>query len=243
MPNFELLNKDKHKDIRVITEFGARFGDAVMYAMSFPFEFRSLQGEYPILLHKDMDNNVTYPVALFGFQNGENLYLDEQSWQARYKPLMIRRQPFLIGFQGEQAGGVDNRQRVVSIDMENPRISTTEGELLFDSFGANTPFLDEAAHMLEAIHAGHEHNQKFVAALETYELIESITLDITLNDGSKNQLLGFHFINEEKLQALSGDALADLSQQGFLMPIFMMLASMSNIGHLVDKKNQRDGLS
>lgn len=243
MANFELLNNEKHRDLRVIKAFSAAYGDNVMYAMTFPFEFRSVQGEYPILLHKDIDNGITYPVALFGFQDKENLFLDEQGWHANYKPLMIRRQPFLIGFQGPKTEAADERRRVVSIDTDNPRVSTSEGERLFDEFGANTPFLEEAANMLEAIHAGHEHANKFIAALEEFDLIESITIDVTLNDGSKNQLLGFHFINEDKFQELPGDVLDSFNKQGFLMPIFMMLASMSNIATLVGKKNQVEGIS
>ncbi|MBB3167363.1 SapC family protein [Simiduia aestuariiviva] len=242
MSNFALLNNVEHKDVKVKTDFSPAYGDAVMYAMTFPFEFRSVQGEYPILLHKDLSKNLTYPVALFGFQDNENLFLDEQGWHAAYKPMMIRRQPFLIGFQGEQAPDSGERQRVVSIDMDNPRISRSEGESLFDEFGANTPYLENAANLLEAIHDGHEHGKKFIAALEEYDLIESLTIDVTLNDGSKNQLLGFYFINEEKLQALPGNVLESFSQQGFLMPIFMMLASMNNIATLVSKKNALEGL-
>lgn len=243
MTNFALLNNVEHKDVKIKKGFSTAYGDGVMFSMTFPFEFRSVQGEYPILLHKDLNTNLTYPVALFGFQDKENLFLDADDWHASYKPLMIRRQPFMIGFQGEQPADSGERRRVVSIDMNNPRISRTEGQALFDEFGANTPFLEEAANMLEAIHEGHEHSKKFIQALEEHSLIESITLDITLNDGSKNQLLGFYFINEDKLQELPGDVLETFSKRGFLMPIFMMLASMSNVAALVSKKNRLEGLS
>ena len=243
MTNFALLNSAEHKDIKVKNDYSTAYGDGVMFAMTFPFEFRSVQGEYPILLHKDLNNNLTYPVALFGFQDKENLLLDAEGWHASYKPLMIRRQPFMIGFQGEQTANNEERRRVVSIDMNNPRISRTEGQPLFDEFGANTPFLEDAANMLEAIHEGHEHGKKFIEALEEHSLIESLTIDITLKDGSKNQLLGFYFINEDKLQALPGEVLESFSQRGFLMPIFMMLASMSNMADLVSKKNRLEGLA
>jgi hypothetical protein len=66
----------------------------------------------------------------------------------------------------------------------------------------------------------------------------SITLDISLHDGSKNQLLGFSAINEDAVRALSAESLEQLSQQGFLMPLFMMLASLSNMGRLIQFKQQ-----
>ena len=38
----------------------------------------------------------------------------------------------------------------------------------------------------------------FTAALVELDLVEAITMDITLADGSKNQLLGFSAINEDR---------------------------------------------
>lgn len=236
MSNFALLNNVDHQDIRIITERSAELGDSVMYAMTFPHEFRDIQTYYPILLHRDEEQDY-YPAALFGFQTGENLFLDESGWTAPYVPAMIRRQPFMIGWQASKEGDAD-KIRVLSLDMDSPRISEERGERLFQPLGGRTPFLEEAANLLEGIHLGVEQNRKFVAALEEHDLIESVTIDITLDDGSSNQLLGFHTINEEKLQELSGDTLARFSKAGVLMPIYLMLASMTNIRTLVELKNR-----
>ena len=70
-------------------------------------------------------------------------------------------------------------------------------------------------------------------------LIEDVTFDIALKDGSRNQLLGFFAINEEKAQGLADAALGQLSRNGFLMPLFMMLASTTNVRKLIDLKNAR----
>lgn len=236
MSNLVLLNNVDHQDLRIITERSADLGDSVMYAMTFPHEFRDIQTYYPILLHQDEEQNY-YPAALFGFQKGENLFLDESGWNAPYVPAMIRRQPFMIGWQASKEGAAD-KTRVLSLDMDHPRISEERGERLFQPLGGRTPFLEEAANLLEGIYIGIEQNKLFVAALEEHDLIESVTIDITLNDESSNQLLGFHTINEEKLQELPGDTLERLSKAGVLMPIFLMLASMSNIRTLVELKNR-----
>lgn len=236
MSNFALLNNVDHQDVRIITDRSAEFGDDVMYAMTFPHEFRDIQTYYPILLHQDEHQNY-YPAALFGFQKGENLFLDESGWNAPYVPAMIRRQPFLIGWQASKEGEAD-KTRVLSLDMDNPRVNEERGERLFQPLGGRTPFLEEAANLLEGIYLGIAQNRKFVAALEEHDLIESVTIDVTLNDESSNQLLGFHTINEEKLQELSGDTLERLSRGGVLMPIFLMLASMTNIRTLVELRNR-----
>ena len=237
MSKFEPLNNVDHKDVRIITERSAAYGDNVMHVMTFPFEFRSVQAFYPILFHRD-ERGEFYPVALFGFESGENLFLDETGWHARYVPAMIRRQPFLIGFAADQAQGGEQR-RMLSLDPASPRVSKEKGERLFEPLGGRTPFLEEMANLLETLYHGAEHNKKFVDALQEHGLIESVTFDISLADGSRNQLLGFYAIDEEKVRGLSDAALGKLSREGFLMPLFMMLASTINVRTLVDLKNAR----
>ena len=238
MTNFALLNIDDHQDLRVITDRAAKYGDNVMYAMTFPFEFRSIQAHYPIFFHRD-DNGDYYPVALFGFEEGENLFLNESGWNADYIPAMIRREPFLIGYQGSEDQGDADKARVMSIDLDHPRVSQDSGEALFRPLGGRTPYLEDAATLMEEIYGGYVHNKTFVAALEEHELIESVTVGITLNDGSQHQLLGFFAINEEKVEQLPGSVLEEFSQQKILMPLFMILASTGNVRNLIEFRNQR----
>lgn len=238
MTNFALVNHDDHQDVRVITERSARYGDAVMYSLAFPFEFRSIQAYYPILLHQD-DSGELLPIALFGFEQGENLFLDDSGWDAGYVPAMILREPFLIGYQGSEIQPDEEKARVLSIDMDHPRVSKEEGEPLFQALGGRSEYLEYAAGLLEQIYDGLLHAKDFVAALREHELLESATFNITLNDGSENQLLGFHVLDEDKVRDLSGDVLGSFHQKGFLMPLFMMLASTANLRGLIERKNRR----
>ena len=123
--------------------------------------------------------------------------------------------------------------------MNHPRVSESEGEALFLPQGGNSPFLETMADMLEAIHSGNEDNKAFMALLVKLDLVESITLDITLNDQSKNQLQGFYTLDDEKLQTLSSDALEELKNSGFLLPAFMMAASQSQLGKLIRLRNDK----
>lgn len=237
MSNFALLNNVEHQDIKIITDRSAKYGDDVMFTMAFTFEFRDLQACYPILLHRDKEGNF-FPLALLGFRERENLFLDESGWHAPYVPAMIRRQPFLIGYQRSRDQLEPGEDRIMSLDMDSPRVNTEVGESLFQPLGGRTPFLESATILLENVYQGYEQNKKFVKALEDNDLIESITFEIQLDDGSVNQLFGFSVIDEDKLQQLSGETLESFSLQGFLMPIFMMLASTTNIRTLVDLRNR-----
>ncbi|MCW8196341.1 SapC family protein [Proteobacteria bacterium 005FR1] len=238
MSNHVLLNNIDHKDLRVITERSAEYGDNVMFAMTFPDEMRSVQAHYPIFFHKDGNTGEFYPVAMFGLKGQENLFLGEKGWDAAYIPLVIARQPFLIGIQQFQEDGVMKQQRVLHIDMDSPRLSYTAGEPLFLEYGGNSPYLEQVAGALEAIHQGYQSNKPFVEKLLALDLLESFTLEIELNDGSKNQLMGFYTINETRLSELNGEALADLNAQGWLQPIFMAVASQSHIRDLIERKNR-----
>ena len=101
MSNFAILNKTAHKDTKVITDRSADLGDKVKFVMTFPLEFRNVQSNYPIFFIKDGDTGQFYPIALFGFEKDENLFLSDAGWDASYIPMMVKRQPFLIGFQGD----------------------------------------------------------------------------------------------------------------------------------------------
>jgi hypothetical protein len=60
---------------------------------------------------------------------------------------------------------------------------------------------------------------------------------VELRDGQRHSLVGFHTISDERLAALDGAALADLHGAGWLEPIYMALASLSQFSRLVALKN------
>jgi hypothetical protein len=228
--NNVLLNNVDHKDLRVVTSRGAQYGDAVMCALTFPAEFRDVQSHYPIVFRKTADGAGFEAVALFGFHEGENLFLGVNSWDAAYVPLAIERQPFLIGVGGEEL--------MVHIDLHSPRVSNSAGEAIFLPHGGTTEYLERINSVLLAIHEGLQAARPFIAALLEHELLESFVLDIELDDGSQNRLAGFYAINEDRLGALGGDALESMHRAGYLQAIYMVVASLSNFRALIELKNR-----
>ena len=236
MSDHVILTADDHRDLRIRTERAADMGDAVMTCISVPSVFRRVQTHYPILFQLDSARDSFTALAMFGFEPGENLFLTDAGWDARYRPLAIDSQPFLVG-----RGAGDVRQ--VHIDMASPRIAHGigggEGVRVFDDTGRPTPYLERVADQLRALDTDYVASADFFAALRRYDLLEPLTMDVTLDDGSKNRLVGYHVIDEDRLAALDPAAVADLHTAGHLMPIFMALASLGNIGDLVARKNRR----
>lgn len=229
MANAVLLNNIDHRDLRVITTRSAEYGDNVMSALTFPDEFRSIQAHYPIVFQRTAGGRFQ-PLALFGFHEGHNLFLNEERWDAAYLPLMIERQPFLIG----RGGG----ELVMHLDLDSPRISRTHGEALFRYHGGNTEFLERISSVLLAIHQGIEKLPAFIDALLQHELLESFVLDVTLDDQSQNRLTGFYVIHEERLNRLNGSALEALSRAGHLQAAYMAVASLSQFRTLIERQNR-----
>ena len=223
------LNNIDHKDLRIDTRRSAALGDDVAFVPTFPAEFRNLQAHYPIVFRKDA-NGALHPIAVLGFQEGRNLFLDGDRWDASYLPLAIERQPFLIG-KGDD-------DLTVHIDLDSPRVGSQIGIALFHEQGGNSEYLDRVASVLLALHNGLEGVAAFVDALLALELLESFVLDVELDDGSANRLTGFYAINEDRLRALDAAALGGLHAAGHLEPVFMAVASVANFRGLIERMNR-----
>lgn len=234
MTQHALLTAEAHRDLRVRTDRAADLGDGVMCCITVPDEFRRVQDEYPILFRRNAERDEFTALAIFGFENGENLFLDDGRWDARYLPLAIDIQPFLIG--GAPAGA---EAAQVHVDLASPRIAAGEGVRVFDEFGRPTPYLETIAEQLGALDTGYKASADFFAALRRHDLLEPLTLEVTLEDGSTNSLVGFHVIDEANLAALEPAAIAELHLEGHLMPIFMAVASLSKLNALIARKNRR----
>ncbi len=238
MTKLVLLNNVDHKALRVIIRRAAAYGDALMYAPTFPAEFRSIQSCYPIVFQKRGDTGQFQPLALLGFEEGENLFLGNAGWDATYIPMSVERLPFFIGGQRSPEPG-DAPRRVIHIDLDHPRVSNSEGELLFREYGGTTDYLDGINAMLDKLDQGMAAAPAFVEALLAHDLLESFVLDVILKDGSENRLAGFYTINEERLRALGSTAVSQLHSQDFLEPLYMVIASLSHLRDLIDRRNRR----
>ena len=228
----QLLNNIQHKDLRVITQRGAQWGDDIMSAPVTVDEFRKLQAHYPIVFQPDGKGGFA-PAALFGLQEGENLFLTEAGWDADYLPLSVQRLPFSIGI-------ADDELRMM-VDMDSKRISHgAEGEAVFLPHGGTSDFTENANSVLRTLHEGLQATTEFIQTLVKHELLESFVLDVERPDGSRGQLVGYFMIHEERLAALDAGTVGLLHQADYLQPIYMAIASLSNFTTLIRRHIARE---
>ncbi|HEX7803470.1 MAG TPA: SapC family protein [Pseudoxanthomonas sp.] len=238
MARFELLNNVAHKDLRVATGFGPRFGDDVGMVPAFPSEFAELQREYPIFFRKD-DAGQWQSVALLGFEQRENLYLAHGRWNAAYLPGAAAKGPFLIGFQERRVDGELRQEPVMHVDLDHPRVNYTEGEPVFLPQGGNTPYLDHIAGVLRGIRNGTEFGSAMFAAFDSLRLIQPVNLDVQLDERHRVSVGGLYSMDRDRLAALEGDSLARLNRAGYLEGAYLVLASLHNMRRLMAEKQRR----
>lgn len=224
----QLLNNIQHKDLRIVTQRGARWGDNFMSAPATVDEFRKLQAHYPIVFQPD-GNGSFLPTVLFGLQEGQNLFLTEDGWDADYLPLSVQRIPFSIG--------VAEGTLSMMVDLSSKRISHgAQGEAVFLPHGGTTDFTENANSVLHTLHEGLQATAEFTRTLMAHDLLEPFTLDVQRPDGTHGthgELVGYYIVHEERLAALDGSTVGLLHQADYLQPLYMAIASMSNFRPLI----------
>jgi len=234
-----LLNNVAHRDLRVRSHYSAEFGDNVATAMIVPTEFGELQREYPIFFRQEPGTENFTAIVLLGLQKDENLFLDQNGWNASYVPAVVARGPFFIGLQEQKVDGQSRQVPVILVDEHHPRVSKTDGEALFKPDGTNAPYLDRMANILNAIGQGMDLAQPMYQAFKAAGLIEPVKLEVKINAGEQFNLTGLHTINREKLATLDADALFGLHRAGYLQAAFLVVSSLTNVQRLIEMKNRR----
>ena len=237
MAHLVSLDKTAHRHIRidstVVEVLGARL-NMIPVVLT---EFLKLVVQYPIAFAKDKETGRFACVALFGFHDNENLFVDNGQWNAIYVPLQISRQPFFLGNASEKA--TDSDQFVVCIDAEHDSIQAEVGEQLFDSDGNETAYLEKMKQGLAELLNGELPTQQFVETLARLKLLLPMQLEITFENMDSTEVEGLYTIDEARLAHLSAQDIAILHAQGYLGPIYTMLASLGHIYGMVDRRNKR----
>lgn len=237
MANHVLLDNISHKDLTIITDRGAKWGDAISCSAIFPSEFAKVQANQPIVFRKHPQTGQFEALALFGFANNENLLLDEQGKLAvSYLPLSMQRQPFLIGQQTQYNQGIPEQSLVVHIDLDHPRVNQQHGEAVFLEHGGNSDYLNHMAQVLNTIHLENQALPQFFQQLLDLKLLEAFSIEYQTIQGEKVTLGGFYTIDQQQLNTLSATELQSLQHSGVLQAIYMVIASLEQVPTLLNKK-------
>ena len=239
MANTILVDKSM-QDTRVITGRGEVFGDKRNAVEVVTDEFRSIVPYYPIVLARDESQDAYIFIALFGFEDGENLLLEGDEWVVPYVPVNMRRQPFnVVAADGTNDLGEPVRVPSLGIDVDSNRISKTEGEALFDKEGEPSEFLNEMNRLIGSVFQSTQKTRELAQQLDKAGLIEPLSLGFTLKDGQKHSVGGLFAVKEEKFHELPDETIMEWHKSGLLGSLYAMFASWGQIGGLLQRKNAR----
>ncbi len=228
-----LVQLDNVEHARLSVAGGPASGLSSNQALVVPNEFEQLQREYPILFQKDAEGNFQ-SVAILGLDRGENLFVDEGQWTARYVPATLRRGPFFLG--------VDDDARAdpaIVIDLDDPRVSESGGEPIFLAQGGAAPFLQQAADALRTVHEGLKLSSAMFELFAELDLLAPVEIDIDLGDGAHYRFADQFTVGSQQFAELGGDALEQLNRSGFLAPAIHARSSLANISRLVEFKSRK----
>jgi hypothetical protein len=220
--NIVLLNNEQHRDIRVCADASVELGDGQRFVPIVLNEIPYLVAHYPLLFSKDAETGAFYLGAVLGFDEGENLFLEEDC----YRPLQLRRMPFFTA--GEQ----------VAIDLEHKRVGHPKGAALFNDQGEPTAYLAGVVGILRELRSGETATKDFIARLMQLKLIEALTVTLGFDDGPR-ELVGLYTINKDHLAALEDAQVVELFRNGDLQAIHSLIASMRHIATMANRKNRR----
>lgn len=227
-----LLNRDKHrgKRVRASTNFAfTRNANSLFLAA---VEFNEACKHFAIVFTRGASGRLQ-PVAVMGLRARENLFVEaDNRWSAGYVPAFVRRYPFVLAELPGQAMGV-------CIDEAYEGLNDSEGELMFDAQGQETPFLRNAVEFLSRYQQEHLRTEAFCRRLEQAGLLMEMSARADLVDGRSFTVGSLLVVDETKLMALGDAAVLSLFRAGDLHLIAMHLLSLSNLQLLVDRMAQR----
>ena len=237
MPNRVPLDNVVHRSLRVAHRRSSQL-DNVNQTLVVPNEFEEVQREYPLFLRKD-EKGAFVAVALLGLANGENLFLDGDRWNARYIPAVHARGPFYLGTTSTGELGQLREELAVHVDLDDPRVGTDDGELLFKEHGGSSAYLDHVTSRLHLIHEGLAAATQMYALLDELGLIQPLEMELQLGDGASYSVRSMFTIGMERFQALTSSELERLHRQGFLAPTIFIRSSLPNLNRLVELKRRK----
>jgi hypothetical protein len=221
------LSKETHRALSVDGRSSAAYGDNRRFVQVIVKEFPLLVVHYPILFSKDPQTGQFYCGAMLGFDEGENLFLEE--WQERefYRPLNLQRGPFF-------AHGPD-----LAIDLDDPRVGAEGGKPLFTDQGTPTRYLQSIIWAFQDLSPGIKMSKLFIARLLELKLIEPVDVEVEFDDGTMRRCVGLYTIDQEVLSRLPDEVVVELFRRGYLRLIDYMIASLKQVPVMARKKNSQ----
>lgn len=246
MSKIEILNPQTHEELKLDINVGTEFDDVRPMVDVVAEELPQLVLDCPVFITKHPETGQFELKAILGFSEKENLFIQDGKWVGSYIPMDIRRLPFQACFVSKEEGAEFDFDDVTSSDhlklglnVESNRLSTEQGEPLFDKEGEPSEYVKTVSGILSNMLSGMQKTRAFLAELAKHDLISPTKLDVTFGE-QKMSFDGLYSIVPEKLSKLESGVLVDFHRKGYLQVCHAIIHSQGHIGKLIQWKSDKE---
>jgi hypothetical protein len=225
------LEKFNKKKVKSIQDFD--FAKNVNMAAVMVHEFSRAASIYPIVFVEDKRKDQFKPVVLLGLEDGENLFVQDDKWQASYVPAIIRRFPFAL------ARTNDEGRFTICIDEQSDLVNEKEGQALFDEKGEPSELLNRVKRYLAELQLMDQFTEEFCRYLSEKNMFTPLNMKVRVGKELRN-ITGAYIVNEERLNALSDETFLEMRSKKYIPIAYSHLSSLSQIERLLGFKDKKD---
>ncbi|MGD1925004.1 MAG: SapC family protein [Paracoccaceae bacterium] len=189
-------------------------------------EFQSAATELPIVFG---NTETGYkPVDIIGIEQGRALTVDDKGdWVGQYIPAFVRRYPFVFA----EAENKQTYTLCLDEDYEGVDSAGEKGQAMYDG-DEPSEFLKKVLEFTKNIELEQRRTLEFGKLLEANDLMTPMQAGITMPDGQKRAVTGFHVVSREKLKEITPEVLTDFFNRDVLELVYYHLASLRNMEKL-----------
>jgi len=225
------ITAERHRDHAVALGADYRFAAASHALPVMMSEFHAAALDLPIVFGRSNDGGYT-PMVMMGLRPETSLFIDaEGRFTGRYVPAILRRYPFIFAHSAD-----NTEQFALCLDDSAPQVDASgeSGEKLFGEDDKPSEFLTKMMEFCRSFEIDQRKTTAVTKELDALGLFDPMQAQITLKDGQKVQLTGFHVIAKERLKALDADKVHDLHTREILEMLYYHLISLKNMERLRD---------
>lgn len=231
------LSNTQHQALKINTNAGVEYAKTQHLINLRANEVAKAACDLPIFLARNAQNGSYTVSGLTSFSAGQSLLVENNQWQALYTPMCMQTQPLYL--MTREANSSDY---FIAIDEQSKAVNTEQGEPLFDAKGKPSLYLSAQQKLLESDLKNDYQTYQFTQEIVRLGLIKNIDIVLQFEQGEAQTIQGLSTVDEDKLQTLDSDTIANLHKQGYLSVLNSMLISLFQLNALVKRHNQRPEL-
>lgn len=231
------LSNTQHQAIKINPNAGVEYAKTQHLVNLRANEVAKSACDLPIFLARNAHNGSHTISGLTSFSAGQSLFVSNNQWQALYTPVCMQTQPLYL--LTREANSSDY---FIAIDEQSSAVNTQQGESLFDAKGNPSLYLTAQQKLLESDLKNDYQTYQFTQEIARLGLIKNIDIVLQFEQGEAQTIQGLSTVDEDKLQTLDSDTIANLHKQGYLSVINSMLISLFQLNALVKRHNQHPEL-